>query len=207
MSAAGREMGLSPAVVSKRVSQLEERLGRPPVPAHDAPTHAHRDGCRLFQARRRHPEPVRGSRGFRQPPQHQAARAAEDHIADDFSRLHIAPYSASSSPRYPDIELDVHLTDTLRRHHPRGVRPRHPHRGAGGFFRSSRANRRPTIASSARLRRIWRSTARQRRSADLEESQLPLRRRAGRVAARRSRGQRQIRTQGNVRSNSARAHP
>jgi len=27
MSAAGREMGLSPAVVSKRISQLEERLG------------------------------------------------------------------------------------------------------------------------------------------------------------------------------------
>jgi DNA-binding transcriptional LysR family regulator len=35
MSAAGREMGLSPAVVSKRISQLEERLGARLFPAHD----------------------------------------------------------------------------------------------------------------------------------------------------------------------------
>ncbi len=111
MSAAGREMGLSPAVVSKRISLLEERLG-----------------ARLFQRTTRQLTLTETGDGYfkRVVDILSLVEEAEDFVSrrntkprgmlkvtapTSFSRQHIAPYLNDFVSRYPDIELDFHLTD------------------------------------------------------------------------------------------------
>ncbi len=113
MSAAGREMGLSPAVVSKRISLLEERLG-----------------ARLFQRTTRQLTLTETGEGYykRVVDILSLVDEAEDFVSrrntrprgalkvtapTSFSRHHIAPYLRDFSSRYPDIELDFHLTDNF----------------------------------------------------------------------------------------------
>jgi DNA-binding transcriptional LysR family regulator len=113
MSAAGREMGLSPAVISKRISQLEDRLG-----------------ARLFQRTTRHLTLTETGAGYfkRVVDILSLCEEAEDFVSrrntkprgalkvtmpTTFARLHIAPYLGAFLARYPDIELDVHLTDSF----------------------------------------------------------------------------------------------
>ncbi|MGD9784679.1 MAG: LysR family transcriptional regulator [Hyphomicrobiaceae bacterium] len=113
MSAAGREMGLSPAVVSKRISLLEERLG-----------------ARLFQRTTRHLTLTETGEGYfkRVVDILSLIEEAEDFVnrrntrprgvlkvtaPTAFSRLHIAPYLPDFLSRYPDVELELHLTDNI----------------------------------------------------------------------------------------------
>lgn len=113
MSAAGREMGLSPAVVSKRVSLLEERLG-----------------ARLFQRTTRQLTLTETGEGYFRRVIDILSLIAE---ADDFvsrrntnprgllkvtapttfSRFHLAPYLNKFLEQYPEIQLDLHLTDNF----------------------------------------------------------------------------------------------
>jgi DNA-binding transcriptional LysR family regulator len=111
MSAAGREMGLSPAVVSKRVSLLEERLG-----------------ARLFQRTTRQLTLTETGEGFfkRVVDILSLIDEAEDFVSrrntkprgvlkitapTSFSRQHVAPYLPAFLAKYPEIELDIHLSD------------------------------------------------------------------------------------------------
>lgn len=111
MSAAGREMGLSPAVISKRISLLEERLG-----------------ARLFQRTTRQLTLTETGEGYfkRVVDILSLVEEAEDFVSrrntkprgllkvtapTSFTRLHIAPYLSELGNRFPDIELDFHLTD------------------------------------------------------------------------------------------------
>lgn len=111
MSAAGREMGLSPAVVSKRVSQLEERLG-----------------ARLFQRTTRHLTLTETGAGYfkRVVDILSLCEEAEDFVSRRntmprgqlkvtmptiFGRRHVAPHIGDFLARFPEIELDVRLTD------------------------------------------------------------------------------------------------
>jgi DNA-binding transcriptional LysR family regulator len=111
MSAAGREMGLSPAVVSKRISLLEEKLG-----------------ARLFQRTTRQLTLTETGEGYfkRVLDILSLVEEAEDFVSrrntkprgqlkvtvpTSFSRLHIAPYLAEFLGRYPEIDIDVQLTD------------------------------------------------------------------------------------------------
>jgi DNA-binding transcriptional LysR family regulator len=113
MSAAGREMGLSPAVISKRISQLEDRLG-----------------ARLFQRTNRHLTLTETGAGYfkRVVDILSLCEEAEDFVSrrntkprgllkvtmpTAFSRLHIAPYIDGFLARYPEIELDVHIADAF----------------------------------------------------------------------------------------------
>lgn len=113
MSAAGRELGLSPAVVSKRVSLLEDKLG-----------------ARLFQRTTRHLTLTETGEGYyhRVVDILSLVSDAEDFVnrrntrprgqlritaPTTFSRLHVAPYIADFRQRYPDIELDIQLTDDI----------------------------------------------------------------------------------------------
>ncbi|MGI9424660.1 MAG: LysR family transcriptional regulator [Hyphomicrobiaceae bacterium] len=113
MSAAGREMGLSPAVVSKRVSLLEERLG-----------------ARLFQRTTRHLTLTETGEGYfkRVIDILSLVEEAEDYVSKrnttprgqlkitaptSFSRLHIAPHVAAFIEKYPDIELDFQISDNM----------------------------------------------------------------------------------------------
>ena len=113
MSAAGREMALSPAVVSKRVSLLEDRLG-----------------ARLFQRTTRQLTLTETGEGYfkRVVDILSLVEEAEDFVSrrntkprgilkvtapTSFARRHVTPHLASFLARYPDIEIDMHLTDTF----------------------------------------------------------------------------------------------
>lgn len=113
MSQAGREMGLSPAVVSKRVSLLEERLG-----------------VRLFQRTTRQLTLTETGEGYfkRVVDILSLVEEAEDFVTrrntrprgilkvtapTTFSRLHIMPKLPEFLALYPEIELDFHLTDSF----------------------------------------------------------------------------------------------
>ncbi len=113
MSAAGREMGLSPAVVSKRVSLLEERLN-----------------TRLFQRTTRQLTLTETGEGYfkRVVDILSLIEEAEDFVSrrntkprgalkvtapTSFSRLHMAPYLPKFLERFPEIELDFNLTDNF----------------------------------------------------------------------------------------------
>jgi DNA-binding transcriptional LysR family regulator len=111
MSAAGREMGLSPAVVSKRISLLEERLG-----------------ARLFQRTTRQLTLTETGEGYfkRVVDILSLVEEAEDFVSrrntkprgglkitapTTFSRLHVSPHLPKFIERFPDIQIDMHLTD------------------------------------------------------------------------------------------------
>lgn len=113
MSAAGREMGLSPAVVSKRISLLEERLG-----------------ARLFQRTTRQLTLTETGEGYfkRVVDILSLVEEAEDFVTrrntkargvlkitapTSFSRLHVAPLLPEFLAKFPEIQLDVHLTDNF----------------------------------------------------------------------------------------------
>jgi len=113
MSAAGREMGLSPAVVSKRVSLLEDRLG-----------------ARLFQRTTRHLALTETGEGYYRrvidilsllEEAHDFVSRRNTHprgllkvtAPTTFTRFHIAPYVSAFQERYPDIDLDFHLSDNF----------------------------------------------------------------------------------------------
>lgn len=111
MSAAGRELGLTPAVVSKRVSQLEERLG-----------------ARLFQRTTRQLALTETGAGYykRVIDILNLCEEADDFISRRntvprgllrvsvpaaFGRLHVAPHLGTFLAAYPEIQLDVHVSD------------------------------------------------------------------------------------------------
>jgi DNA-binding transcriptional LysR family regulator len=113
MSAAGREMGLSPAVVSKRISLLEERLG-----------------ARLFQRTTRQLTLTETGEGYfkRVVDILSLVEEAEDFVTrrnakargvlkitapTSFSRLHVSPLLPEFLSRFPEIQLDMHLTDNF----------------------------------------------------------------------------------------------
>jgi DNA-binding transcriptional LysR family regulator len=113
MSMAGREMGLSPAVVSKRISLLEDRLG-----------------ARLFQRTTRQLTLTETGEGYfkRVVDILSLVEEAEDYVSrrntkprgvlkisapTSFSRLHITPHLPAFLARYPDIEIDMQLTDNF----------------------------------------------------------------------------------------------
>jgi DNA-binding transcriptional LysR family regulator len=113
MSAAGREMGLSPAVVSKRISLLEDRLG-----------------ARLFHRTTRQLTLTETGEGYfkRIVDILSLVEEADDFVSrrntkprgalkitapTTFSRLILAPVMPAFIERFPDIELDIHLTDNF----------------------------------------------------------------------------------------------
>lgn len=113
MSAAGREMGLSPAVVSKRISHLEERLG-----------------ARLFQRTTRQLTLTEAGQGFYDRVVNILAGIEEAEayvtrrnavprgtlrvtIPTAFGRMHIAPYLGKFLEDYPDMRLDLELSDNF----------------------------------------------------------------------------------------------
>jgi DNA-binding transcriptional LysR family regulator len=113
MSQAARDLGLSPPVISKRIKRLEERLG-----------------TRLLQRTTRQIALTEAGRGF-----HERVLAilasveeAENWVSQramlargplrvsaptTFGRLHVAPHLVRFLERYPDISLDLSLSDAF----------------------------------------------------------------------------------------------
>lgn len=113
MSAAGRELDLSPAVVSKRISHLESRLG-----------------TRLFHRTTRQLQLTETGRGFYErvvqilsTVQEAEAFVSSGHERPGgslkitaplaFSRLHIAPHLYNFMKKYPDLSIEIIATDHI----------------------------------------------------------------------------------------------
>ncbi len=113
MSAAAREMGLSPAVISKRISSMEERLG-----------------VRLFQRTTRQVQLTEAGAGFHERvvailASIEEAEAYLTHGRDkprgvlrvtvptSFSRRHIAPHIPAFMREYPDVTLELFASDSI----------------------------------------------------------------------------------------------
>ncbi len=113
MSAAGRELDLSPAVVSKRISHLETRLG-----------------TRLFHRTTRQLQLTETGRGFYErvvqilaTVQEAEAFVSSGHeraggslkitAPTGFSRMHIAPYLGKFQKEYPDLSIEIIATDSI----------------------------------------------------------------------------------------------
>lgn len=113
LSAAGREMGLSPPVVSKRVQRLEERLG-----------------ARLFQRTTRKVALTEAGQGFYErvvtilasieEAESQLARKSTEargllrvSAPTSFGRLHIAPHLLPLMEANPGLTIDLELSDSF----------------------------------------------------------------------------------------------
>jgi len=113
MSAAGRELGLSPPVVSKRIKRLEDRLG-----------------ARLLQRTTRQVALTETGRGFYERvvailanvDEAEAWVSRRSAVArgllkvsapTSFGRLHIAPHMRDFLSRYPGITLELSLSDAF----------------------------------------------------------------------------------------------
>ncbi len=113
LSAAGRELGLSPPVVSKRIQRLEERLG-----------------ARLFQRTTRKVALTEAGQGFHEKVVAilAAIEEAEGQIArrsseargllkvtapTSFGRMHIAPHLGPLLAANPDLVIDLELSDSF----------------------------------------------------------------------------------------------
>lgn len=114
MSAAGRELGLQPAIISKRIKRLEARLG-----------------TRLFQRTTRqlslteagegfHERLVAALAGLEEAEAFAAGRSDEVRgrlrisAPTSFGRMHIAPHLKSFFDLYPDVRIQLILTDELQ---------------------------------------------------------------------------------------------
>lgn len=113
LSAAGRELGLSPPVVSKRVQRLEARLG-----------------ARLFQRTTRKVALTEAGQGFYdrvvailasiEEAESQLSRRLTEargllrvSAPTSFGRLHIAPHIGPLLRAHPDLTIDLELSDAL----------------------------------------------------------------------------------------------
>lgn len=113
LSAAGREWNLSPAMVSKRLRRLEERLG---VQLLHRSTRRmvltsrgqclYEDLLRILSALAQVEERVAA---FSETPAGPLRVAAPT----SFGRMHIAPYLAGFLDRYPQVELSLDLSDSF----------------------------------------------------------------------------------------------
>lgn len=111
LSTAARALGLSPAMISKRLQRLELRLGvrllhrstrrNALTPAGEELYH---DLQRILAELKAAEERVRGDAVFPAGPLRISAPTS-------FGRMHIAPYLANFLDRYPDVDLTLDLSD------------------------------------------------------------------------------------------------
>lgn len=114
MSSAGRELGLQPAIISKRIKRLEERLG-----------------TRLFQRTTRqislteagegfHKRVVAALAGLEEAEAFVSGRSGEVRgrlkisAPTSFGRMHVAPHLKAFFDLYPEIRVQLILTDEFQ---------------------------------------------------------------------------------------------
>ncbi|WP_157216966.1 LysR family transcriptional regulator [Flavisphingomonas formosensis] len=111
LSAAGRALHLSPAMVSKRLSRLEERLGARLVhrttrrlALTEAGRAFHADVTQILAAAEQAEARVAGLATVPRGPLRIAAPTS-------FGRMHVAPYLKSFLETYPEVAIDLELSD------------------------------------------------------------------------------------------------
>lgn len=112
LSAAGRALGISPAMMSKRIARLEARLGvqllrrtTRRIALTDAGAQLHHDISAILKAVQDAEDRARRTRRIASGPLRVSAPTS-------FGRLHIAPHLAGFLARYPEVELQFDLSDS-----------------------------------------------------------------------------------------------
>lgn len=112
LSAAGRELGISPAVASKRIAALEQAVGarllhrttRAVTPTEEGSAfHAH--ALRVLEEME---EAMAAVRADGAPRGHLRVT-----VPASFGYMHISPAVPDFLRRYPDLTMDLHMADTL----------------------------------------------------------------------------------------------
>ncbi len=113
LSAAGRRVSISPAMVSKRLVRLEQRLGvrlihrtTRRLVLTEAGQRFHADVVAILEHVRRAEERVSGS--TREP-----SGPLRVSMPTSFGRLHVAPHLHRFLDRFPKVELEANLSDTF----------------------------------------------------------------------------------------------
>jgi DNA-binding transcriptional LysR family regulator len=111
MSAAGRELDLSPAVVSKRISHLEARLGTRLFHRTTRQLQLSEAGRGFYERVVQILATVQEAEAFVSSGHERAAGVLKVTAPTAFSRMHIAPYLAKFLEQYPDLRLEIIATD------------------------------------------------------------------------------------------------
>ncbi|OWV98829.1 LysR family transcriptional regulator [Rhizobium sp. R693] len=111
MSVAGRALGYSPAVVSKRIMRLESRLGTRLLQRTTRKVSMTEAGLGFYQRILSVLEGLQEAEGFISGQVDLAQGTLKVSAPTSFGRLHIAPHMAAFLNRYPSISLNLILTD------------------------------------------------------------------------------------------------
>jgi DNA-binding transcriptional LysR family regulator len=111
MSGAGRELDLSPAVVSKRISHLEARLGTRLFHRTTRQLQLSEAGRGFYERVVQILATVQEAEAFVSSGHERAAGVLKITAPTAFSRLHIAPYLGTFLKQYPDLQLEIIATD------------------------------------------------------------------------------------------------
>ncbi|HTI68066.1 MAG TPA: LysR substrate-binding domain-containing protein [Caulobacteraceae bacterium] len=113
LSAAGRSLRLSPAMVSKRLSRLEERLGTRLIhrttrrlATTPAGQQFYEDVLRILDASRAAEELVTGRQGA-------PSGTLRVSAPTSFGRMHVAPHLKAFLDRHPAVRMELELDDTF----------------------------------------------------------------------------------------------
>ncbi len=111
MSAAGRELDLSPAVVSKRISHLETRLGTRLFHRTTRQLQLSEAGRGFYERVIQILATVQEAEAFVSSGHERAAGMLKITAPTAFARMHLAPYLGKFLKQYPDLHLEIIATD------------------------------------------------------------------------------------------------
>ena len=111
MSAAGRDMGLSPAVVSKRISQLEKRLGARLIQRTTRRLTLTETGQGFYERIISVLEKIADAEAFVTKGHLQPKGVLRVSAPNAFGRKHIASRLPEFLEQYPDLKVYLHLSD------------------------------------------------------------------------------------------------
>ena len=163
LSAAARELGLSPAVVSRRLAALESRLGVRLINRTTRSLHLTDDGASYYEACARVLADIEEADATVSAGRVEPRGTLRVALPASFGHQHIAPLIPRFAERYPKIQLALSLSDRTVNLIEEGFDLADPHRATWRIPRSPRASSRRTGAWSARAPDTSRATARRAR--------------------------------------------
>ncbi len=111
MSAAGREMGLSPAVVSKRIRRLEERLGARLLQRTTRQITLTEEGQGYYERVLGILASIEEAEGFVTRRNESPRGTLKVTAPTSFARMHIAPHLGQFLQEFPDLRVSLMLSD------------------------------------------------------------------------------------------------
>ncbi|HYX45985.1 MAG TPA: LysR family transcriptional regulator [Sphingomicrobium sp.] len=111
LSAAARDLGLSPALVSRRLARLEARLGVRLVHRTTRSLHLTVEGARYYDACARVLAEIEDANAEVSRGRAEAQGALKVALPASFGHQHVAPLIPQFAERYPKVELALSLSD------------------------------------------------------------------------------------------------